>query len=164
LLLCTSGQLSTRTCIVVATQARKKKPRRISDEPLNESVGIRDSDTSPSQRRPSTTSTPRKQLNADTANAVELYAWSARENSVCLTPPSDHGNEELDQLRDLWKTFQQQQADKTRKRLDEGVISRLQAEWCCRCKSTTKFWEGECIGRYCRHERCHNCCNFSATV
>jgi len=46
------------------------------DEASNESVGILNRDTGSNCRRPSTTSTSRKQLTINTDNAAELYAWS----------------------------------------------------------------------------------------
>jgi len=42
---------------------------------------------------------------------------------------------------------------------EEGIISRVKVDWCCRCKITTTFAEGKCTEQYCEHKRCRHCCN-----
>jgi hypothetical protein len=72
--------------------------------------------------------------------------------------PSDW---DLGMLRDLCNDYNQKRAEKTRRQLEEGVISRVEAEWCCRCKMMTDFVEEKCIQQYCEHRRCHYCRNFN---
>ena len=68
---------------------------------------------------------------------------------------------DLDMLRDLCYKYNQQRAEKTRRQLEEGVISRVEAEWCCRCKMMTDFVEKKCVKQYCEHRRCHYCRDFN---
>jgi len=68
---------------------------------------------------------------------------------------------DLDMLRDLCSSYKQQRAERTRRQLEEGVISRVEAEWCCRCKMMTVFVEEKCVKQYCEHRRCHYCRDFN---
>lgn len=120
-------------------------------------------------------------MTGNSNNPVELYAFNisdiqfgrnlgkGRETTIRtdtvaqlsadhLTTSSDL---ELDESRDLWNKYKQSRADKIEKELEAGVVSRVKAEWCCRCRVTTKFSEGKCVERYCEHEQCDHCRNFS---
>jgi len=68
---------------------------------------------------------------------------------------------DLDMIRDLCYSYKQQRAEKTKRQLEEGVISRVEAEWCCRCKMMTDFVEEKCIKQYCEHRRCYCCRDFN---
>ena len=50
--------------------------------------------------------------------------------------PSDR---DLGMLRDFCQSYNLKRAEKTKRQLEEGVISRVQAEWCCRCKMMRVF-------------------------
>ena len=74
------------------------------------------------------------------------------------TTPS---NPDLGMLRDLCHSYKVQRAEKMKRQLEEGVISRVQAEWCCRCKTMTDFLEEKCVTQYCEHRRCRGCRDFN---
>ena len=68
---------------------------------------------------------------------------------------------DLGMLRDLCHNHKLQRAEKTRRQFEEGVISRVEAKWCCHCKMMTDFFEGKCVTQYCEHKRCHYCRDFN---
>lgn len=68
---------------------------------------------------------------------------------------------DIGKLRDECQIYKLRRAEKTEKQLEDGVINRVKAEWCCRCKVTTDFIEEKCIMQYCEHRRCCNCLNFN---
>ncbi len=72
--------------------------------------------------------------------------------------PSDW---DLGVLRDSCRNYNLQRAEKTKRQLEEGVVSRVEAEWCCRCKIMTDFFEEKCVTQYCEHRRCRHCREFN---
>lgn len=52
---------------------------------------------------------------------------------------------DLGVLRDSCRNYNLQRTEKTKRQLEEGVISRVEAEWCCRCKMMTDFFEEKCV-------------------
>ena len=68
---------------------------------------------------------------------------------------------DLGVLRDLCHAYKLQHAKKAKEHVKEGVISRVKAEWCCRCKKMTDFFEENCVTQYCQHKRCHYCRDFN---
>ena len=70
-------------------------------------------------------------------------------------------NPDFGMLRDLCHNYKVQRAEKMKRQLEEGVIIRVQAEWCCRCKMMTEFFEEKCVTQYCEHRRCRYCSDFN---
>ncbi len=84
---------------------------------------------------------------------------TARSIVDCDATPSDR---DLGMLRDLCHSYKLQRAEKTKRQIEEGVISRVEAEWCCRCKMMTDFFEEKCVTQYCEHRRCRDCHDFNS--
>ena len=68
---------------------------------------------------------------------------------------------DFDKLRGLCYSLKQQRVEQTKRQLEEGVISRIEAEGCCRCKMMTNFSEEKCVTQYCEHRRCRDCRDFN---
>lgn len=47
-------------------------------------------------------------------------------------------------IREICNEHKRQEAERTKRKLEEGTISYVQAKWCCRCKIATGFPEGKC--------------------
>lgn len=69
--------------------------------------------------------------------------------------------EELNEIRKIWKTIKREQKEKRELQKEKGLWA--QAEWCCRCKIMTKFLNEQCVTKYCQHNRCYYCRNFNET-
>lgn len=67
----------------------------------------------------------------------------------------------LGMLRDLCNDYNLKRAEKTKRQLEQGVISRVEAEWCCRCKVMTSSFQEKCLTQYCEHRRCPCCRDFN---
>jgi len=72
---------------------------------------------------------------------------------------SETSDLDLDVIRETYNNYKQQEVERKRRQLEEGIISRVKVDWCCRCKITTTFAEGKCTEQYCEHKRCRHCCN-----
>lgn len=68
---------------------------------------------------------------------------------------------DLDMLRDRCHNDKLQRAERKKRQLEEGVINRVKAEWYCRCRIMTDFFEEKYVTQYCEHRRCHYCRDFN---
>ena len=105
------------------------------------------------------------EMAADTARSeYEAMTRGGNDQTVrsivdCGTRSSDW---DLGMLRDLYYNHKLQRAETTKRQLEEGVISRVEAEWCCRCKMMTSFSGEKCVTQYCQHRRCSYCRDFNS--
>ncbi len=69
------------------------------------------------------------------------------------------GARDVDEIDSETSDLDLEEVERKRRQLEEGIISRVKVDWCCRCKITTTFAEGKCTEQYCEHKRCRHCCN-----
>ena len=73
-------------------------------------------------------------------------------------PPVLSQVDNSEDVRRTWKVYREQQRVVIRDKCQNGTVSRVWVEWCCRCKATRQFSEqGWCMMVYCQHERCSKC-------